>query len=233
MTDTQKPAGRTSGKEALIAVGLGIVFMAVALFVQAIVQEIPEYIYLGLHGFSISLLVSGYSTFEFQHPLEFGLYLGLVAATMQEVAAYVAVDTRTKQYAFYIGLGFSVVDIIVLMFDTLPVIGRITRFPALLIVLNVIASILFHPGTATFMKWGRIAGFGKGTLGISIFLHAVIDGGVAFLDLWIPFHPSVYVRDSSIYWAIAMTISAGIFIVGLKKLRNVEESVEREKPVVF
>jgi hypothetical protein len=41
------------------------------------------------------------------------------------------------------------------------------------------------------------------------------------------------VRDSSIYWAIAMTISAGIFIVGLKKLRNVEESVEREKPVVF
>ena len=85
MIDTQKPAERTSGKEALIAVGLGIVFMAVALFVQAIVQEIPEYVYLGLHGFSISLLVSGYSTFEFQHPLEFGLYLGLVAATMHRM----------------------------------------------------------------------------------------------------------------------------------------------------
>ncbi|MCL5881283.1 MAG: hypothetical protein M1592_01710 [Candidatus Thermoplasmatota archaeon] len=233
MTDALKPVERTSRKEALIAVGLGIVFMAVALFVQSIVQQIPEYIYLGLHGFSISLLVSGYSKLEFQHPLEFGLYLGLVAATMQEASTYIAVDTRTKQYAFYIGLGFSAVDIIVLMFDTLPVIGRITRFPALLIILNVIASILFHPGTATFMKWGRIAGFGKGTLGISILLHTVIDGGVAFLDLWIPFHASQYVRDSAIFWAIAMAISAGIFIVGLKKLRKVEESVEREKPVVF
>lgn len=233
MTDTLKPAEYTSRKEALIAVGIGILFMAVALFIQTIVQEIPAYIYLGVHGFNVSFLITGYSAFEFNYPLEFGIYLGLVAAIMQEVATYVAVDTRTKQYAFYIGIGFSVVDIIVLLLSTLPVIGKITRFPALLIILNVIASFLFHPGTATFMKWGRIIGFGKGSLGISILLHAIVDGGVAFLDLWIPFHHAQYVRDSSIYWVIAMAISIAIFVIGLEKLRKAEESVEREKPVVF
>ncbi|MEM0156563.1 MAG: hypothetical protein QXN26_00670 [Thermoplasmataceae archaeon] len=233
MEDRLSPSKRIDRKEALIAVGIGIVFMAVALFIQSIVQQIPEYIYLGMHGFNISLLVSSYGTIEFQHPLEFGLYLGLIAATMQELATYVAVDTRSKQYAFFIGLGFSVVDIIVLLLDTVPVLGKITQFPALLIGLNVISSILFHPGTATFMKWGRIAGFAKRSLGISIFLHTAVDGGVAFLDLWIPSHASQYVRDSSIFWVVAMAISIGIFIIGLKKLRGVEESAEKEKPVVF
>ncbi len=233
MDDKSNPSSRMDLKETLIAVGIGIVFMAVALFVQSLVQQIPEYIYLAMHGFKISLLVNNYSAIEFQHPLEFGLYLGLVAARMQELATYIAVDTRTKQYAFFIGLGFSVVDIIVLLLDTVPVMGKITQFPALLIWLNVISSILFHPGTATFMKWGRIAGFAKASLGISIALHAAVDSSVAFLDLWIPSHASQYVRDSSIFWVVAMAISIGIFIIGLKMLRGVQESPEKEKPVVF
>ena len=219
--------------EKIKAIGLGILFMVIALFVQEIFQDLPLFGYLALNGFNINLL-SEYANLELSYPLEFGIYLGLVAAIMQELSTYIAVDTRKRLLAFFIGLGFSVVDIVVLLIDTIPSgLSRLTGLAAAVVILNVVSSILFHPGTATFMKWGRITGIGGVTLAISIALHTVLDGGVAFLDLYIVRHPGQYHLDVIIFWIIAISISILIFIVGTKKIRSLTIEEKPEKPVVF
>lgn len=219
--------------EELKAIGLGILFMVIALFVQEIVDDLPLLGYLAIHNFDISLLAN-YVNVELSYPLEFGLYLGLVAALMQEIFKYIAVDTRKRQLALFIGLGFSVVDIAVLLTETfLAGISQVSHFAAVLVILNTVSSILFHPGTATFMKWGRITGVGRLTLAISIALHTVLDGGVGFLDLYLAKHANQYHVDSIIFWIIAMSISIGIFIVGTRKVKSLTIEERPEQPVVF
>ncbi len=222
-----------TAKEALKAVGLGILFMVVALFVQSLIQNIPVLIFLALHGFNLGL-IKNYASLEFRYPLVFSIYLGFIAGAMQEGATYIAVDTENKQLAFFIGIGFSIVDIAILILEIFigGIIG-ITEFQLILIILNIISSLLFHPGTATFMKWGRLKGTGRMTLGISIALHTVIDGGVSFSDLFVIKHPYEYHTVSIIFWIIAMSISIGIFVVGLRKIHGISEIEKPEPPVVF
>lgn len=215
------------------AVGLGILYMVIALMVQAIIQQIPEYIYLAMHGFNPIPFTSSYQKLELDYPLEFAIYVGFIAGLMQELATYIAVDTRTRKLAFFIGLGFAVVDIALLLVENIPIYNRLTSFASILIALNIISSVLFHPGTATFMKWGLLSGAGKVTLLISIVLHTILDGGVEYADLLIMQHPVEYHTLSSIFWAVAMTISVSIFMIGIRLIGRVEENRQIEPPVVF
>ena len=220
-------------KEALKAVGLGILFMVIALFVQSLIQDIPLLGFLALHGFNLGS-IRNYANLEFKYPLVFSIYLGFIAGAMQESATYIAVDTENKQLAFFIGIGFSIVDIAILILEIFTGgISGITGFQSILIILNIISSLMFHPGTATFMKWGRLRGTGRMTLGISIVLHTVLDGGVLFSDLFVAKHPYDYYTVSIIFWIIAMGISTGIFVVGLRKIHGISGIEKPEPPVVF
>ncbi|MCY0851350.1 MAG: hypothetical protein OWQ34_01245, partial [Thermoplasma acidophilum] len=148
-------------REALIAIGIGVLFMIIALIVQEVVQDIPVFLFLINDHFSTSGIVGELSAFELKNSILYSLYIGLVAGFIQEGFTFLAVDTRGRKMAFFIGLGFSIVDIVILLFETfvVPAIEMhrsliLTPFEGLLASLNIVSSVLFHPGTATFMKWG-------------------------------------------------------------------------------
>ncbi|MCY0852339.1 MAG: hypothetical protein OWQ34_06360, partial [Thermoplasma acidophilum] len=111
----------------------------------------------------------------------------------------------------------------------------LTPFEGLLASLNIVSSVLFHPGTATFMKWGQIRGIGRITYIISSFLHTAIDGGVVYTDIYVIMNRSSYVTASAVFWIVAMSISVIIFSIGLTRLSSVSDADEFrvEKPVVF
>ena len=89
--------------------------------------------------------------------------------------------------------------------------------------MNAISSLLFHPGTATFMKWGWITENNRLSLLISVFMHAVIDGGLVYADIFILTNPNMYIKTMEVFWSIVMTISIFMFLLGYIKLRKVPE----------
>ncbi|WP_297215966.1 hypothetical protein [Thermoplasma sp.] len=226
---------------ALEAVGIGILFMFLALIVQEMIESIPDVIFLIRMHFDLSAMIADLSSIEIKYPILYSLYIGCAAGFIQEGFTYVSVDTRTRRMAFFIGLGFSLVDIFVLILSFLLSaleIHHISEIPAaqgILISLNVISSLLFHPGTATFMKWGQIQDMGRLTYLISSILHAGIDGGLVFTDLFIILHRDLYLYATVIFWSLAIVISVAIFLFGLSKLASTkdEDEFRKEKPVVF
>ncbi|MGC8608588.1 MAG: hypothetical protein ACP5UV_01820 [Thermoplasmata archaeon] len=220
------------GREAAISIGIGILFMLIALVIQEIIQEIPDIILLYEHHFNVSFLINNLGSIEIKNALLYSLYVGLVAGFIQEGFTYIAVDTRPRKMAFFIGIGFSIIDIAVIFIGTA---GHIYGYMIFLIILNIISSLLFHPGTATFMKWGRIFGFGRITYLISSILHAALDGGVVYVDIYVITHINRYIVSIEIYWSIVMAISVAIFMIGLFKLNSANDSdeIKKEKPVVY
>ncbi|KAA8922694.1 hypothetical protein [Thermoplasma sp.] len=229
-------------REALAAVGVGVLFMIIALVVQDIVQEIPALLFLTRDHFTVSGLVDRLSSFELKNSILYSLYIGITAGFIQEGFTFIAVDTRTRYMAFFIGLGFSAVDIAILSLEMYfePLIDihgsmSISGFEWILVSLNVVSSILFHPGTATFMKWGQLRGLGRFTYIISSSMHTVLDGGVVYTDLYVIVDRSMYVEASVMFWIIAIAISVVMFVLGVTKLSSVsdEEEFKKEEPVVF
>ncbi|WP_048053948.1 hypothetical protein [Thermoplasma volcanium] len=90
-----------------IAIGTGILFMLVAMSVQDTIQNIAALIYLGIHGFNLQLFIGQYSKIEFKYSLEFALYLGAVAAVMQETLTYIVVKRDQSATHFTLGWGFQ------------------------------------------------------------------------------------------------------------------------------
>lgn len=220
-----------SVREALVSVGIGILFMLIALIVQEIIEGLPDIIILFMHHFSVSYLISSLQGIEIKNALLYSIYIGIAAGGIQELFTYIAVDMRPKNMAFFIGLGFSAVDIIILFTETH---SQLVGFVMLLVILNIVSSIIFHTGTATFMKWGRIYGFGKVTYMISALLHAAVDGGLVYVDIYILVNPSRYIISSEIYWIFVMIISVSIFTAGIIKLNNARsDQAEREKTVIY
>lgn len=209
------------------ALALGSFFMVVALVVQSIAQSIPALLLLEVYHSGASALEAKLLNLELAYPVEYSVFIGLTAAAAQEGTKYVAVDMRSKELTVAIGLGFSLIDIAVLMLRGYTLFGTAHLFALLLLALNVISSLLFHPGTAAFMKWGRQIGIGASSLMGSIALHTILDGGVAYANLYVLVHPAEYVLTSALFWAVAMTISIGIFILGTRKLKGIEEVPEK------
>ncbi|WP_153280197.1 hypothetical protein [Thermoplasma sp. Kam2015] len=226
---------------ALEAVGIGIFFMFLALIVQEMIEGIPDVIFLIRVHFDLSAMIADLSSIEIRYPILYSLYIGCAAGFIQEGFTYVSVDTRTRRMAFFIGLGFSVVDIVVLILSfLLPAleihnIYGISAAQGALISLNIISSLLFHPGTATFMKWGQIQKMGRLTYLISSVLHAGIDGGLVYTDIFIILHRGLYLYTTVIFWSLTIVISVAIFLVGLSKLASTkdEDEFRKEIPVVF
>ncbi len=205
------------------AIGLGIVYMIIALIVQELFESIPVFYYIFVHGLNLSSLKTFIFSLEIHYVILYSIYIGLLAGIMQETATYIAVDTRKKDYALFIGLGFSIIDIVILFISTINIFKNPHEIEVILIILNIISSLLFHPGTATFMKWGWLTENNRLTLLISIFMHAMVDGGLVYADIFILTTPHVYIKTIEVYWAIVMVISIFMFLLGYLKLRNVKE----------
>ncbi len=223
----------TSGFSAIRAVGLGVLYMVVALMAQEFVESLPAIIFLFYHGFDVTSLIKLYPALLARNYIPYSIFIGGVAGSFQEGATYIAVDTRNKNAALFIGLGFAVVDIAVLLAETLLGGKPVSEFESFLIFLNILSPLMFHPGTATFMKWGRLMDKGRITLLLSILIHAVVDGGLVYVDYYIDFHPSLYHILVYEYWAMVMIISVVIFITGISLLRKVEDVEIPQKPVVY
>ena len=223
----------TSGFSTIRAVGLGVLYMVVALIAQEFVESLPAIIFLFYHGFDVTSLIKLYPPLLARNYIPYSIFIGGVAGSFQEGATYIAVDTRNKNAALFIGLGFAVVDIAVLLAETLLGGKPVSEFESFLIFLNILSPLMFHPGTATFMKWGRLMDKGRITLLLSILIHAVVDGGLVYVDYYIDFHPSLYHILVYEYWAMVMIISVVIFITGISLLRKVEDVEIPQKPVVY
>jgi len=204
-------------KEILYSIGLGIILMIIALIIQSILQSIPEIYFLARFGAKVlSQKIVG---LEMGYPLLYAIYIGGLAGIMQELFKYLGVGLKPKQFASWIGLGFSLVDIFVLLIDV-----SLTRLVSIFILLNIIVSLSFHPGTAMLLKYGRLINRKYLFLATAIILHAFIDGGVAYLDiLEILIKAKNMYLYTNAYWAIVMVISLSVLLTGWVLINRVEE----------
>jgi hypothetical protein len=102
-------------------------------------QSIPA-IYL-IVKYGLKELPAKIVALEVKYPLIYAIYIGTIAGVMQELFKYLAVELKPKVFAFWIGIGFSVVDISVLSIDV-----AIIKVFTIFVLLNVIVSLSFHPG---------------------------------------------------------------------------------------
>ncbi|MCL4334460.1 MAG: hypothetical protein M1424_07355 [Candidatus Thermoplasmatota archaeon] len=207
-------ASRPTGKEKGIAVGIGIAFMAIALVIQIITQEIPAIIVLLRYGGA--RLIPILSGFELSNPILWAIFVGGTAAAYQESMKYFSVNTQSKYLAIWIGLGFALVDLVVLYVETIPALAKGFSLLALILVaLNSVSSLLFHPGTALILKYGRTIRKGAFFLLFTMLLHGIEDGGLVFTDIYVIHNPGQYIYAISVFWGITMAISVGSIILGL------------------
>jgi len=204
-------------KEVLYSIGLGILLMIGAISIQSVLQSIPA-IYL-IVKYGLKELPAKIVALEVKYPLIYAIYIGTIAGVMQELFKYLAVELKPKVFAFWIGIGFSVVDISVLSIDV-----AIIKVFTVFVLLNVIVSLSFHPGTAMMLKYGRLANSKYLFLSITIILHSFIDGGLAFLDiLSILVKPAEINYYINIYWSIVMLISVSVLILGWIFINRVQD----------
>lgn len=202
---------------------IGVLFMVVAIVGQSIVQIVVTMI-VGASRL-VPTGIIGYVLYS--------VYLGGLAGILQEGNKYVAVDMRDKRLTLPIGLGFSAVDIVFLLLMETEITGVHNGIPIVLISLNIVASLLFHPGTAAFLKFGLLSGRQKPILALCILLHLAIDGGLVFTDFMVLANPASYLTDVAVYWIAAMIIAAVVFVLGIVKLRSVEETKPPVEVVVY
>ncbi|MEM0155881.1 MAG: hypothetical protein QW597_04690 [Thermoplasmataceae archaeon] len=223
----------SSGKKAITAFLLGILFMFVALIVQSVFQVAPLFIFAEIHGSGITASAKAYSILERNNFIIFSIYLGAIAGILQETAKYVAVDTRNKFLTIFIGLGFAAVDIIDLLLLNIIAGAAYAGLLMILSVLNIIFSILFHTGTAAFLKSGLISGSGRVYLAVCIILHSAVDGGLVGADYLVFFHPGSSLAIKIIYWALTLLTGVIIFTVGVIKLKRSMEERQPSEAIVF
>lgn len=223
-----------SKRETIIAFFLGIVFMIVALLVQSVFQSIPFFVYISFHGFNITTAFEeSYAVLERNNFILFSIYIGSVAGILQEVTKYVAVDMRARKLSVPIGLGFAAVDIAYLAFVEFYSKSAFVGLAVILVCLNIIFSLIFHVGTATFLKSGLLSGSGRVSLAICILLHSAVDGGLVAADYLIYFHPSDRLTLISAYWILAMVAGVVIFLLGMRKIQNAPDSEPPVDRMVF
>lgn len=218
-------------KSRLGAIGIGVLFMVVALVVQEIIESIPTIYFLftsGSHSLSQTLL-----NFEKGKMVLYSLFIGLVAGFCQEFSKFVAVDTRKLSLTIFVGLGFSFVDIAILLAGDIQEFASLTTFAVLLISFNVVESIIFHPSTALILKWGHLKSRRMISLVYSVAVHAAIDGGLVYTDLLILGNVHLYKILSLEYWGIVFALTLITAITAFMLTRGLEELPVKEEPVVY
>lgn len=209
-------------KEKMIAVGIGMAFMILALIVQGLVQSIPVIYFILKYGISKGL--NFVMNFDVENYIFYSIFIGAVAAIFQEGFKLVSVDTRPSKLAIWIGLGFSLIDIVFLYGESLPhLVNGISIFIVTGIIFNTFSSLIFHPGTAMMLKYGLLAKRKFFYLVIAIIFHGIIDSGVVLSDFIILRHLSSFDIIFALFWTVAITISVIAFswgVILMNRLKN-------------
>ncbi|MGC8562994.1 MAG: hypothetical protein ACP5UZ_07550 [Thermoplasmata archaeon] len=219
-----------TGKNKIVAIGVGIAFMVIALIPQFITQEIPTIIVLVRYGaVNLIKIMSG---FELSNPILWALFIGGTAAIYQESMKYFAVNTQSKYLTIWIGLGFALVDIAVLFIESgSPLIRTFSWTLLVLIALNTFSSLIFHPGTALILKYGRTVRKGIYFLLFTILLHGIEDGGLVYADIYVILHQNLYMEVISAFCSVTICISVAAFLMGMKYRRFVYSSKADENTI--
>lgn len=229
--DTVQKTPSVGFKSRLGAIGIGILFMVVALVVQEIIESVLPIYFLftvGAHSLSKTLL-----DFESGNIVLYSVFIGLAAGFCQEFSKFVAVDTRKLSLTIFVGLGFSFVDIAVLMAGNIQEFASLTGFAVLLIFFNTVESLVFHPSTSLILKWGHIKSRKVISLAYSVLVHAAIDGGLVYTDLLILSNPHLYRGLSLEYWGIVFALTIMTALIAFILTRGLEEIQVKEAPVVY
>lgn len=229
--DTVQKTPSIGFKSRLGAIGIGILFMVVALVVQEIIESVLSIYFLftvGAHSLSKTLL-----DFESGNIVLYSVFIGLAAGFCQEFSKFVAVDTRKLSLTIFVGLGFSFVDIAVLMAGNIQEFASLTGFAVLLIFFNTVESLVFHPSTSLILKWGHIKSRKVISLAYSVLVHAAIDGGLVYTDLLILSNPHLYRGLSLEYWGIVFALTIITALIAFILTRGLEEIQVKEGPVVY
>ncbi len=219
-----------SKKEILYSIGLGIALMLIALILESIIQSVPLIILIAKNG--IKNVSTNFVNLELNYALIYSIFLGLVAGTSQEVFKYIGVDFKSREYAFWIGIGFSIVDISFLLIESLLTSSIVSReksvaailsiVPLSTILLNLFVSLLFHPGTAMMLKFGRMANKKISMLVTAITMHTIIDGGVDYVDIEVILNHFNLSFATHVFWTVSVTIALVSIILGSYLIRKVK-----------
>lgn len=155
------------------------------------------------------------------------VYAGVVAGGVaQEAAKFFAVKDREERAALWIGYGFAIIDIAVLIAEV--AVALITSpnvslqvVPMVGLILNPVVSAMFHPGTAMFLRLMQGRGGGGGAVGgllATTLAHAYIDSLAAYINYAAAL--AVIGGGTGMYdlvgllWSSSIAISAAFLFVG-------------------
>lgn len=210
----------------ILAIVIGIVAMALALFIQSIFQEIP-FLSILLSVNSLSKANAMYVDLEKAHPFLIAAYLGIMAGFWQEGTKLLAVKYNKDLVAHWVGFGFAVVDIAIFLFGLLPslfvsdVTGAAIGITIIGIILQAPFSMMFHTGTAAFLKDGLKKGKWIRNFLVAAVTHSYVDG---MLDL-VTIETSLLGFSQSIgeiiVWLPSTLIGVAFFAYLLRYLRGI------------
>ncbi|GGP20872.1 hypothetical protein GCM10007981_10700 [Thermocladium modestius] len=204
------------GTRGWVFVGVG--YMLLALVIQIPIQEAPGAALVLTHG------LIGAVAAEREWGPALAVYAGVVAGVAQEAAKFFAVKDREERAALWIGYGFAIIDIAVLIAEV--AVALITSpnvslqvVPMVGLILNPVVSAMFHPGTAMFLR--LMQGRGGGAVGLlaTTLAHAYIDSLAAYINYAAAL---AVIGGTGMYdlvgllWSSSIAISAAFLFVGVR-----------------
>jgi hypothetical protein len=213
---------KTKNKNILTIIFIGIAAMSFALIIESLTQQIP-YLYLFVSLKSISAASSKYVAIEKADPLLIAAFLGIMAGFWQELAKFFSVRYFKHFDAPWIGFGFAVVDIAFFLFGLLPglsasaqEITAISTVSFIGIILQSPFSMMFHTGTAAYLKSGIEKKKSLRNFLLTFLAHSYVDGALDYADIAVVLLGFSFFYSELIVWIPAMIIA----IVFLLYLRN-------------
>lgn len=142
-------------------------------------------------------------------------FVGLLAGFWQEAAKLFSVRRFGRFEAAWIGLGFALVDIFVFIYGLLRGSGSaITAAGLVGTVLQAPFSVMFHTGTAAWLKSGTESGHSFRNFVIAFLVHAYLDGSVAYATIQVALFGLSLVAGDFIVW-LPSTAAAVAFLIYL------------------
>ncbi|GGM67768.1 hypothetical protein GCM10007108_02270 [Thermogymnomonas acidicola] len=216
------PHAGTLIRERPLALVLGIALMVCAILVQEVLDLVPLAWFNASSGSRDLLGTPGYLGFEIAHSILISLYLGLVAGICQELLTLAGVRFICQRAVVYFGLGFSVVDVLLLVVQSIPSFLSLNSYFLFVFTSNIAVEATLHPGSAALMKWSTFFSRARvlGALLLCIILHAGIDGGLVFTDIFSITHRASAEMAGTLYLSVSVIISVALFAAGYWLLRS-------------
>ena len=204
---------KTGNKNIITVLLIGIGAMSLALIVQSIAQQVP-YLYLFASLKSINAASSRYVALEKAYPILIAAFLGIMAGFWQELAKFFSVRYFKHFDAPWIGLGFAVVDISIFLFGLLPGLSASAKEIAAISAISFIGialqspfSMMFHTGTAAYLKSGSEKKKPLKNFLVAFLAHSYVDGALAYADIAVVLLGFSFFYSELLVWIPAMAIA--------------------------